>query len=98
LTDTSSIGWTLNDINNALQAAYDIGQNLNYRQKPGEEHLFSWCDETQQIFDGMIAWLRDVPSYANQAINNLLDGAKTRARKIWVLLRTRYAEVPKWPL
>jgi hypothetical protein len=76
-TETNSVAWTLNDINNALQAAYDLGQNLNYRQKPGEEHLFSWCDETQQIFDGMISWLRDVPSYANQAINNLLNGVKT---------------------
>jgi hypothetical protein len=97
-TETNSVAWTLNDINNALQAAYDLGQDLNYRQKPGEEHLFSWCDETQQIFDGMISWLRDVPSYANQAINNLLNGVKTRARRIWVLLRTRHAEVQEWSL
>jgi hypothetical protein len=96
-SDVDSVGWTLNDINNAVQAAYDSDRDLNYRQKPGEEHILNWREETQQIFERIIDWLRNVPSNANQAINNLLSEVKGRARKIWVSLRTQYAEIPKWP-
>jgi hypothetical protein len=96
-TAVDLVGWTLNDINNALQAVYDSGRDLNYRQNPGKEHMLNWREETQQIFEGMIDWLRNVPSNANQAINSLPSEVKGRARKLWVLLRTPYAEIPEWP-
>jgi hypothetical protein len=96
--DTSaSVDTVLETVKMALKPVYQVAHDLHFRQKQGDEKLFTWQEDTKTIMKNVFVWMRANVINIKQATNKVFSDVEWVAKHVWMTLDTQMGHLPQWP-
>jgi hypothetical protein len=71
---SASVDTVLETVKLALKPVYGVAQDLQFRQKQGDEKLFNWHEDTKTILKNVLGWMRANVMRVKQASKKVYSG------------------------